>query len=367
MVKAVGMMSGGLDSTLAAALLLRQGIEVVGVNFYTGFCVTEQHRRLNIPGRDGKPCRNEALRAGADLGFEVRLVDIAEEYFGMLTNPKYGVGQAANPCVDCRIFMLRKVKGVLEEEGADFVFTGEVVGQRPMSQRRPVMDLIEEECGLEGRLLRPLSAKLLPATVPEREGLVDRERLLGIWGRSRSQQIQWAAELGVTDYPQPAGGCCFLADLNYAMKFRDLVAHRPKERTLRNEDVILLGVGRHFRLSDRTKLVVGRNRHENRVIESLRGRDHWLFQPAELMGPTSLVEGDAWPEELLRAARITARYVDRPKGEVDRPNGKKPVRFICRRGDLSENVEAEPMAPDLIEPYRVNSLRVDRPAFSNAV
>ena len=344
-VKAIGMMSGGLDSTLAAALLLRQGIEVLGINFYTGFCVTEQHRRLGIPGRDGKACRNEALRAGADLGFEVRLVDIAEEYYAMITSPRFGYGSAANPCIDCRIFMLSRMRKVLEEEGADFVFTGEVVGQRPKSQRRPVMDLIEEECGLEGRLLRPLSAKLLPMTIPEREGLVDRERLLGISGRSRQQQIALAAELGVTDFPQPAGGCCFLADQNYALKFFDFVGHSGGRR-ITHEDVILLGTGRHFRLSETSKLVVGRNAHENRVLET-HGQEEILLKPLELMGPTAVLQRDAKPEELVRAARITARYVDRPGGEAF-------VRFQMRCAEASETVEAMPMPPAEIDAYRIN-------------
>ena len=344
-VKAIGMMSGGLDSTLAAAVLQRQGIEVLGINFYTGFCVTEQHRRLGVPGRDGKACRNEALRAGADLEFEVRLVDIAEEYYGMIANPKYGYGSAANPCIDCRIFMLRKVSRILEEEKADFVFTGEVVGQRPMSQRRPVMDLIEKQCGLEGRLLRPLSAKLLPMTVPEQDGRVDREGLLGFWGRSRKPQMALAAELGIRDYPQPAGGCCFLADLNYARKFFDLVSHRPGKR-ISHDDVVLLGVGRHFRFPDGSKVIVGRNAHENRVIEDYVGTEHWLLKTVDLMGPVALVEGEAGYETLSKAACLAARY-------VDRPNGEELVRFHCTRGDLSQDIQGAPMTPAQIDGFRI--------------
>lgn len=340
------MMSGGLDSTLAAALLLRQGIEVIGINFYTGFCVTEQHRRLGVPGRDGKACRNEALRAGADLGFEVRLVDIAEEYYAMITQPKYGYGAAANPCVDCRIFMLRRVAKIMEEEKADFVFTGEVIGQRPMSQRRPVMDTIESQCGLKGRLLRPLSAKLLPPTVPEEQGLVDRERLLDLCGRTRKPQIALAAELGITDFPQPAGGCCFLADLNYAKKFFDFVAHSPGRR-ISHEDVVLLGVGRHFRLSGGAKLIVGRNRHENRVLESY-GEDFSILKPETLMGPTALLEGNAGYEAVSQAACLTARYVDRPEGT-------ELVQFTMSKAGESRIVQGTPMDPARIEGFRIQA------------
>ena len=186
--KAIAMISGGLDSTLALALMLRQGVEVKAVNFYTGFCVTETQRRKG--GRpDGTIPRNEALRAAADLEVEIEYVDISGAgYLDMLVHPRYGYGANANPCVDCRIFMMRKAKEIMEAEGADFVFTGEVLGQRPKSQRRDTLRTIERESGLEGRLLRPLSAKLLAPTIPEREGIVDRARLEAISGRSRPRR-----------------------------------------------------------------------------------------------------------------------------------------------------------------------------------
>src|ERR671934_178354 len=176
-VRAIAMISGGLDSTLALALVKRQGIEVKAINFYTGFCITETQRRKG--GRaDGTVPRNEALRAAADLEVDIEYVDISGQgYLDMLVHPKYGYGANANPCVDCRIFMMRRAREIMEQEGAAFVFTGEVLGQRPKSQRRDTLRIIERESGLDGRLLRPLSAKLLPPTIPEREGLVDRARL----------------------------------------------------------------------------------------------------------------------------------------------------------------------------------------------
>src|SRR5512134_2669451 len=210
--RAIGMISGGLDSTLALALVRRQGIEVKAVNFYTGLCITETQRRKG--GRaDGTIPQNEALRAAADLEVDVEYVDISgPEYLEMLLHPRYGYGANANPCVDCRIFMMRKAKEIMEREGADFVFTGEVLGQRPKSQRRDTLRIVERESGLTGRLVRPLSAKLLEPTLPEKAGLLDRERLEDISGRSRQRQMALARELGIEDWPQPAGGCCYLTD-----------------------------------------------------------------------------------------------------------------------------------------------------------
>src|SRR5574341_1667312 len=252
--KAIGLISGGLDSTLAMALVKRQGIEVKAITFYTGFCITETQRRKG--GRaDGSMPRNEALRAAADLESEVELVDISgPDYLEMLLRPRFGYGANANPCVDCRIFMMKRAKEIMEREGADFVFTGEVLGQSPKSQRRDTLRIIERESGMDGRLLRPLSAKLLKPTVAEQEGLVDRERLLDVSGRGRQRQIALAAEMGLTDWPQPAGGCCFLTDESFAQKFFDLLGAREaagEGRRITEEEVILLTVGRHFRLSPR--------------------------------------------------------------------------------------------------------------------
>ncbi|HSM91282.1 MAG TPA: 7-cyano-7-deazaguanine synthase, partial [Anaeromyxobacteraceae bacterium] len=268
--KAIGLISGGLDSTLALALVKAQGIEVKAVTFYTGFCIAETQRRRG--GRaDGSMPRNEALRAAADLEADVELVDISgPEYLEMLLHPRFGYGANANPCVDCRIFMMRKAKEIMEREGADFVFTGEVLGQRPKSQRRDTLRIVERESKMDGRLLRPLSAKLLKPTIPEEEGLVDRARLLDVSGRGRQRQIALAGELGLTDWPQPAGGCCFLTDESFSKKFFDLLSAREaagEGRRITQEEVILLTVGRHFRLSPRAKLIVGRNEMENALLE----------------------------------------------------------------------------------------------------
>jgi len=346
--KAIAMISGGLDSTLALALIRGQGIEVKAVNFYTGFCVTETQRRKG--GRpDGSVPRNEALRAAADLEVDIEYVDISGAgYLDMLVHPRWGYGANANPCVDCRVFMMRKAKEIMVAEGADFVFTGEVLGQRPKSQRRDTLRIVERESGLDGRLLRPLSAKLLPPTVPEQEGLVHRERLEAISGRSRQRQLELARELGVTDFPQPAGGCCFLTDESFARKFFDVLDSREaagEARRLVQEDVILLSTGRHFRLSPRAKLVVGRTEVENALLEHhVEGRAR--LEARGVLGPVALVEGTPTWEERRLAAGIVARY---GKGK-DLP----AVEIEWREGDLVETYEVAP-EPD---EARLEALRV---------
>jgi tRNA-uridine 2-sulfurtransferase len=346
--KAIAMISGGLDSTLALALVRRQGIAVKAITFYTGFCITETQRRKG--GRaDGTVPRNEALRAAADLEVEIEYVDISgSDYLDMLVQPKYGYGANANPCVDCRIFMMSRAREIMVAEGADFVFTGEVLGQRPKSQRRDTLRIIERESGLDGRLLRPLSAKLLPPTLPERDGLVDRERLLDISGRSRLRQLALAQELGVSDYPQPAGGCCYLTDESFSRKFFDVLDAREaagEERRIAKDDVVLLSTGRHFRLSPRAKLVVGRTEVENALLEHhVPGRSR--LEARGVLGPIAVVEGVPTWEERMLAARIVARY---GKGK-DLPR----VAVEWREGDLVETYEVEPERDD----SRVEALRI---------
>jgi len=307
--KAVVLMSGGLDSTLAAKLLQEQGVEVLGVNFSTGFCVSDHKRATAKPGSDPKKLRHEGLRAGADLGVPVEIVDLREDYLDVVFNPKHGYGANMNPCVDCRAHMLKKAKAIMEREGADFVATGEVLGQRPMSQRKDTMRLVEKDSGLEGRLLRPLSAKRLKPTLAETEGLVDREMLLGLQGRGRRKQMDLMEARGITDYPLPAGGCCFLTDEAYARKFRDKMLHRGKAR-MDWEDVVLLKLGRHFRLAPELKLIVGRNEEENEFLDRYsKGRVR--FESPEVEGPVALAdESLPSPEMEELCAAIVARYTD---------------------------------------------------------
>ncbi len=253
-MKAIALLSGGLDSTLAAKIVLEQGIELEALNFLTVFCTCTNR---------GETCLASQKAVDA-LGIPLKVFNVSEEYLDVVKHPKHGYGSNMNPCIDCRIFMMKKAKAYMEETGASFIVTGEVLGQRPMSQRRDAMRLIEKEAGLEGLILRPLSAKFLPASIPEKEGWVDREKLLNIQGRSRKPQIKLAEHFGIRDYPCPAGGC-LLTDPGFAQRMRDLNRYHPDFFL---NDVHLLKMGRHFRLSPHLKLVVGRNEEENQKIQT---------------------------------------------------------------------------------------------------
>ena len=295
MMKAIALLSGGLDSTLAAKIVMEEGIELEALNFLTVFC--------NCTHR-GETCL-ASKKAVEDLGIPLKVLNVSEEYLTVVKHPKHGYGRNMNPCIDCRIFMLKKAKDYMESSGASFIVTGEVLGQRPMSQRREAMRLIEKESDLEGFILRPLSAKFLPASIPEQRGWISREKLLTISGRSRKPQIQLAERYGIRDYPCPAGGC-LLTDPGFAKRIRDLMAHSP-EFSL--SDVHLLKIGRHFRLSPKLKLVVGRNAEDNKKLEAFTHKGDVLLKAAHHPGPLSLLRGEgAPPEEIERAAAITARY-----------------------------------------------------------
>lgn len=304
--KAVALISGGLDSLLAARLMLDQGVHVEGLNFYTGFCVEGHTHAIRASRHKDKPRRNNALWVAEQLGIKLHIVDVIEEYKDIVINPKHGYGANLNPCLDCKGFMVRKAVEWMEAHGFDFIITGEVVGQRPMSQRRDTFPVVARESGAGDRLLRPLSAKILPPTLPEREGWVDRERLLDLNGRGRKPQIALARDFGFADYAQPAGGCCFLVDENYSRRLADLWATRGEKR-YELDDIMLLKVGRHLRPRPHFKLIVGREEGENQFLHGYRKRFvHMHAQSIE--GPLVLVEGDVNDDDLLLAARLTARF-----------------------------------------------------------
>jgi tRNA U34 2-thiouridine synthase MnmA/TrmU len=227
--KAVSLISGGLDSMLATKVILEQGIHVEGLNFFTGFCV-EGHTHAIRNKDKTKKKRNNALWVAEQLGIKLHIIDIVEEYKNVVLNPKYGYGANLNPCLDCKVFMVKQARAWMEEHQFDFIITGEVIGQRPKSQRKDTMPLISRESGAFDRLLRPLCAKFLPETLPEREGWVDRKKLLNFNGRSRKPQKELAMRYDITDYAQPAGGCCFLTDKAYSEKLRDLWQHRGTKK-----------------------------------------------------------------------------------------------------------------------------------------
>lgn len=306
------MVSGGLDSTIATKLIAGMGIEVHGVNFSTGFCLTDHHRAMARfspePPEDTRRLRNEALRAGVDAQVPVEIVDIAEEYLKeVVLEPRYGRGQGMNPCIDCRIFMLQKARTMMEKLGAHFVFTGEVLGQRPMSQHMQALQLVEAQSGLSGLLLRPLSAEFMDPTIPEQRGWVDREQLLGIEGRSRRIQMGLAETYQITDYPQPAGGCCFLPDLNFAKRLEDVFEHIEDRTKLTREDMLLLKVGRHLRLPSGVKVIIGRDSSENAFLSGFTG-NRWVVQVIDHGSPLTLVDEKATEDDLRLAAELTARY-----------------------------------------------------------
>ena len=348
-IKAIGLLSGGLDSTLAAKLLLDQGITVIGLNYSTGFCMNNTRRALDRPGEPTHRLRNEAVRAGSDLRMPVEIIDVADEYLEMVLKPKYGYGSQMNPCIDCRIFMLGKAKQYMKEIGGHFLFTGEVVAQRPMSQHRPTLRMIEKQTDLDGYLLRPLSARVLPETIPEKRGWVDREGLLGIHGRGRKVQMALAEAYGIREYPQPSGGCCHLTDETFARRFRDRISHLNGD-TLHSADLVLLKVGRHFRLSPYCKAIIGRDEIENRFLEPFRNH-HWSLEAEEGGSPLTILEGRVDGEILQLAASITARFCSQRQ--------RSRVVVTCRNGEEAKKYSVAPIRDGELDRFRIGTEHAD--------
>ncbi|MCW4028925.1 MAG: hypothetical protein NWE92_04685 [Candidatus Bathyarchaeota archaeon] len=304
-VKAISLFSGGLDSILATELIRRQGIEVIAFNVKTPF---------GIPKKDGK---TEAEQAAEQLGVPLKIQNVESDYIRMLRHPKHGYGKNLNPCVDCKIFILKKAKQYAREVGADFLFTGEVLGERPMSQHGPALKTIAQKAGLTGKLLRPLSAKLMAETEAEKKGLVDRSRLLAISGRSRKPQFALAKEYGITTYPSPAGGCLLTCE-EYAKKLGDLFEHKTRVSAA---DVALLRFGRHFRVG-KNKFIVGRNEEENKYLIAHKVPLDFYFEAASNMGPNTLLQGPKTKQAIKTAAELTASYSDAKTGEVSVKYGR---------------------------------------------
>jgi tRNA-specific 2-thiouridylase len=299
MVKAVGLFSGGLDSMLAIKLMKDQEIEVAMLQYHLGF----ENLRIR---RHAQKLNQETSEATLEqqLDGKIQHLDVAEEFLQLVFHPKHGYGSVMNPCIDCKIFLFRKAKEYLETHQAQFVFTGEVLGQRPMSQHRQTLRHIEKAAGLQGYLLRPLSAKLLEPTIPEQQGWVDRERLLDISGRSRVVQMELAEKYHLR-YPQPAGGC-LLTDPNFMTRLQDLMQHKSPEQTT-VEDIELLKLGRHFRISDVVKVIVGRHEFDNNLLEQhTAGR--WHAQVREYQGPLVLIEGTPSELQFEQIAQIAVSY-----------------------------------------------------------
>ena len=300
--KIVALLSGGLDSTLAIKTMQKQGFEVSAVAIKTPFCDFDC----------GRGCGFEIREKADNLGVNLKTVYLGDEYIEMLKHPKHGFGSGMNPCIDCRAMMFEAGKKHMEEIGAEFIISGEVLGQRPMSQFAPALKKIEKLSNLEGKIVRPLSAALLPVTDPEKNGLIKRKDLGMIRGRSRKEQLKMAKEFGIEDPPN-AGGGCLLTDPAFSLRAIDLFKHIETPTT---NDIDLLKIGRHFRLDQNTKLIVGRNKDENEIMHALALSNDILLEAKEHVGPTTLLRGNGIEKHIEFSAKITLRYSDAPKNET---------------------------------------------------
>lgn len=336
MPKAIALYSGGLDSTLAILVALRQGIEVTAVTFLN-------HFGCDISDRSS--CSKDPFAAAAQFGFEVKLCHLADSFIEIVKNPKFGHGKNMNPCIDCRILMLREAKVLMEMRKADFIITGEVLGQRPMSQRRDTFPKIDREAGLSGYVLRPLSARLLKPTIPEQRGIIDRESQLAFNGRSRKPQIALAREFGLVDYPAPAGGC-LLTDPIYSRRLRELLEFSPEPGL---KDIQLLRLGRHFRVrQNRTgggKVIVGRHENDNKLIESIADdKDHLLWVDG-YGSPLVITESETTEETLGIAASLCARYSDAKALDI--------VDVTVKRNGGSFTMQVFPASDEMLDNYMI--------------
>ncbi len=324
MSKALGLLSGGLDSSLAAMALKRQGIAVTCIAFVTPFFGAGRARKAAL---------------AMDIPLLVR--DIGPEHLEMVKAPRYGYGKNLNPCIDCHAMMFRLAGRIMEEEGFDFLFSGEVLGQRPMSQNLSALKAVANYSGYPERILRPLSARLLPPTPMEEQGLVDRERLLDIQGRSRRRQEALAREWGIVDYPSSGGGC-LLTEKSFTGRLRDLVTANPRCTVV---DVELLKLGRQFRLSPTSKLVLGRNEEDNQALRAVARAEDALLQARGFTGPVGLVSGPAEAEELTLAAALVAAH---GKGREE-----PAVTVEVTRGDERRLLPVAPLGREEMEPLRI--------------
>ncbi len=330
LIKAVALLSGGLDSTLAILAVLKHEVEVKAIKFRTPF----------DPEASSENSESFTLSVGGRFRFDVELRDLGARFLDIVKNPKHGYGKNMNPCIDCRIFMLAKAKELMHKVSADFIVTGEVLGQRPMSQRKDMLYHIDRQAGVTGLVLRPLSAKLLRVTVPEQKGIITREMLYDFSGRSRKPQIALAREFGLEGYPSPAGGC-LLTEPNYAYRLKDLLAF-DSDPSIR--DIDLLKIGRHFRFSS-CKIVVGRDREENGLIESLATDADRLLRVEGWGSPLTLVTGKIDDESILMAASLCARYSDAKDSPfVDVSVFTKGFKY---------SIEAQPAGDDVLRECRI--------------
>ena len=299
--KVVALLSGGLDSQLAIKMMQEQGFDVSAVAIKTPFCDFDC----------GRGCGFEIRERADDLNVNLKTVYLGDEYIEMLKHPKHGIGAGFNPCIDCRSMMFDAAKKHMEEIDAEFIISGEVLGQRPMSQHAPALRTIENESNLVGKIVRPLSAALLPETDPEKDGLIKRENLGMIRGRTRRNQLDMAKKYGIENPPN-AGGGCLLTEPQFGIKAKDLFSH-TKNPTI--NDIDLLKIGRHFRLDEQTKFIVGRNKDENEMIKAIALPGDILLEAKDFVGPVSILRGSNPKKHIKFASSVTLRYSDAPDYE----------------------------------------------------
>lgn len=295
MVTGIGLFSGGLDSILSVRLLQQQNIRIEAVSFVTPFFGPET-----------------AIKAVKQLGIPHHIIDITEIHLPIVKNPRYGYGRNMNPCIDCHALMFNQAGELMKKKGAHFLFSGEVLGERPMSQNRNSLRTVARHSGFQEYILRPLSARLLPMTMPEQEGLVDREKLLDLQGRSRKPQIELAKQLGLTYFPGPAGGCR-LTDPGFSNRLRDLLKNNEKAD---KRDMELLSLGRHLRISNKVKIIVGRNEKENDRLESLKEKGEIILSVEDIPGPLVIIPSGADDDAVSLAASVCVRYSDAPENKA---------------------------------------------------
>lgn len=334
MPKAVALYSGGLDSTLAILVMQRHGVDVTAVTFMNHF---------GCDISDKSSCSKDPFAASIKFGFQVKLAHLSDKFLEIVKYPKHGHGKNMNPCLDCRILMLKEAKEFMKIIGADFLITGEVVGQRPMSQRKNCFPMIDKAADVKGLVVRPLCGKILPVTIPEEKGLITREMLLDFNGRSRKPQMALAEEFGLTEYPAPAGGC-LLTEPNYSYKLRELLDHIKDPEY---KDINFLRVGRQFRFSPECKIIVGRNNDENEAIKSLSDPDDYKLRVPGHGSPLTVILGNANDEAIVLAASICARYSDAGR--------RSEVSVLVTKGDARYNLNVQPAGEEIIELYRIEN------------
>ena len=332
-IRALALYSGGLDSILACRLIMNQGIEVKAIHFITPFF------GYNKKGRE-KEVENYTFE---NYGIKLEVVDVSRDFLEVVKHPRHGYGRNCNPCIDCKIFLISRAREYLDKEGASFLITGEVLGQRPMSQRSDTLRIIERDSGTEGILLRPLSAKHLKPTIPEEQGWVDRDKLFDFKGRGRKPQMMMAEHLGIKGYLAPAGGC-LLTDPHLSKRIKWLFNNHTVSSA---EDILLSTVGRHFALAGETLLVVGRFKEENKRISQMSRRGDILLELSESPGPLSLLRGPCIADILETAASITVRY--------SRVRNGKLVKVAYREEgcDLIQVIIVDPISDQALKVYRI--------------